>query len=98
MRKTSNSVNNVIIIFVFTLFTIPSVYAQEGVKDFEINQLKQQIEKLEIQRQQEMEEIRKLMEDRDKQRQEEINSLKSRIEELETAKPPEQREDLESTV
>lgn len=54
MRKTSNSVNNVIIIFVFTLFAIPSVYAQERGKDVQINKLKQQIEKLEIQRQQEM--------------------------------------------
>jgi competence protein ComGC len=98
MRKTSNSVNNVIIIFVFTLFAIPSVYAQERGKDIQINKLKQQIEKLEIQRQQEMEEIRKLMEERDTERQKEINALKSRIEELETAKPPEQREDLESTV
>ena len=98
MRKTSNSVNNVIIIFVFTLFAIPSVYAQERGNDIQINKLKQQIEKLEIQRQQEMEEIRKLMEERDTERQKEINALKSRIEELETAKPPEQREDLESTV
>lgn len=103
MRKTSNSVNNVIIIFVFTFFATPSVYAQERGKDVQINQLKQQIENLEIQRQQEMEEIRKLMEERDTERQKEINALKSRIEELETAMPPEQkedgqREDLESTV
>jgi len=69
MRKTSNSVNNVIIIFVFTLFAITSVYAQERGKDVQINKLKQQIEKLEIQRQQEMEEIRKLMEERDTERQ-----------------------------
>ena len=81
------------------LLPIPCVFAREAGKDVEINQLKQQIERMEIQRQREMEEFRKMMEERDKKRKEEIDTLKTRIEELEAGEPPpEESEDLKSTI